>query len=91
MGFVANRAMKSAGGENPNTLGPKAQQPSTWRGSSELISLRHLGCEARKIPAEGDICFLTSSFIEPSVYKDLSGLGNIVESATAPLSLLMVD
>jgi hypothetical protein len=48
MGLVANTAMKSAAGENPITLGLKAQQPSTWRSSSEFISLDHLGCEATK-------------------------------------------
>src|SRR5258707_8695300 len=35
-----------------------APQPSTWRGSSEQISLAQVGCEARKIPAEGEVFFL---------------------------------
>src|SRR6266852_7058114 len=36
--------------------------PSTWRGRSEQISLDQVGCEARTIPAEGDVFFLDFSF-----------------------------
>jgi hypothetical protein len=35
-----------------------APQPSTWRARPEPISLDQVGCEARKIPAEGDVFFL---------------------------------
>jgi hypothetical protein len=42
----------------PKALGPSAQQPSTWRGRSEQLSLDQVGCEARKIPAEGEVFFL---------------------------------
>ena len=35
-----------------------APQPSTWHGRAEQISLDQVGCEARKIPAEGDVFFL---------------------------------
>jgi hypothetical protein len=38
-----------------------AAQPSTWRGRSEQIALDQVGCEARKIPAEGDVFFLDFS------------------------------
>jgi Family of unknown function (DUF5670) len=38
-----------------------APQPSTWRGRSEQISLDQVGCEARKIPAEGAVFFLDFS------------------------------
>jgi hypothetical protein len=56
--------MKSAVRENPNTLCHDAQRPNTWRDRSKQISLDQVGCEARKLPAVGDICFLTSPFIE---------------------------
>src|SRR5215472_13820245 len=56
--------MKTAGGRKPKPLGHSAQQPSEWRGRSEQISLDQVGCEARKLPALGEISFLTSSFIE---------------------------
>jgi hypothetical protein len=38
--------------------GALIQQSSTWCGRSEQISLDQVGCEARKIPAEGDAYFL---------------------------------
>src|SRR5215472_12432570 len=56
--------MKTADRRNPKPLGHSAQQPRSWRGRSEQISLDQVGCEARKIPALGEIFFLTSSFIE---------------------------
>jgi|SRR5271165_500313 len=47
-------------GTNPSARGApyKAPQPSTWRGRSEQILLNQVGCEARKIPAEGKVFFL---------------------------------
>jgi len=50
--------MKTAGRENPIHVGYNAPQPSTWRGSSEQISLDQVGCETRKIPAGRDVFFL---------------------------------
>ena len=47
--------MKTA---DPNSRGHMVPQPSTWRGRSEQNSLDQVGCEARKIPAEGDVFFL---------------------------------
>src|SRR5258706_7794498 len=41
--------------------GQSAPQPSTWRGRSEQISLDQVGCEARKIPAGGDVFLLDFS------------------------------
>jgi hypothetical protein len=52
--------MKIASKGNPN-------QPSRWRGRSKQILLMSGGCEARKIPAIGNVFSLTSSFIEHSV------------------------
>jgi hypothetical protein len=49
------KAMKTAGRENPNAT---SLQPSKWCGRSEQILLKPVGCEARKIPAEGDVFFL---------------------------------
>jgi hypothetical protein len=56
--------MKTAGREKTKLPGHSAQQPSSWRGRSQQNSLIQVGCEARKIPAVGEIFFLTSSFIE---------------------------
>jgi hypothetical protein len=49
--------MKIASRGNPNQL-------STWRGRSKQILLIPGGCEARKIPATGDVFSLTSPLIE---------------------------
>jgi hypothetical protein len=62
-GFVANKAMKTAGKRKPKFLRHYAQQPSTWRGRSEQILLNEVGCESRKIPAAGGFFFLTFPFI----------------------------
>jgi hypothetical protein len=56
--------METAGRENPKRWATKSQQPSSWRGKSEQISFIQMGCEARKLPASGEIFFLTSPFIE---------------------------
>src|SRR6266404_9206913 len=56
--------METAGRENPKRWATTSQQPSPWRGRSEQISFIQMGCEARKLPAPGEIFFLTSPFIE---------------------------
>jgi hypothetical protein len=56
-GFVAKQSMKTAGRGNPNNWAYSAQHPSPWHGSSEQISLDHVGWEATKILA-GAIVFL---------------------------------
>jgi len=56
--------MKTADRRKPKPLGYRARQPRSWRGRSEPISFDQVGCEARKIPALGEIFLLTSSFIE---------------------------
>jgi len=56
--------MKTVYWRKPKLLDHRAQQPRSWRGRSEQISFDQVGCEARKIPALGEIFFLTSSFIE---------------------------
>jgi hypothetical protein len=65
--------MKTAGRENPKRWATTSQQPSTWCGRSEQISFIHMGCEARKIPAAGEIFFLTSAFIELTGRKESKG------------------
>jgi hypothetical protein len=45
-------------------------EPSTWRGRSEQISLDQGGCEARKIPAAGEVFFLDFTFYR--TYQDLA-------------------
>src|ERR1700730_13693568 len=50
--------MKTAGRRTPNRWATVPCTPSQWRGRSEPISLDHLGWEARKTPADGDVFFL---------------------------------
>src|SRR5215469_4485088 len=54
--------MKIASRGNP-------KQPSRWRGRSKQILLIPGGCEARKIPATGDVFSLTSPFIEQMLFR----------------------
>src|SRR6266853_607448 len=56
--------MKTAGRENPKRWVTTSQQSSPWCRRSEQISFIHMCCEARKLPASGEIFFLTSAFIE---------------------------
>jgi hypothetical protein len=58
--------MKTAGRENPNRWVKVPSTPSPWRGSSEQISLDHLGWEARKTPAAGHVFFLDFSLYRTS-------------------------
>jgi hypothetical protein len=61
-----------------------APQPSTWRGRSEQISLNQVGCEARKIPAEGDVFFL--DFYLYRTYRELPPLsGSMTRVNSFPL------
>ncbi len=77
VGFGTDRlrreeAMKTAGRENPNqgvAGGRSAPQPSTWRGRSEQILLKQVGCEARKIPAAEEVFFLDFAFYR--TYQEL--------------------
>ena len=50
------------------TAGPQ-RQPSPWRGQARQILLNHVGCEARKIPAVGEVFFLDFSLYR--TYQDL--------------------
>ena len=55
------QAMKTAGRRNPNRWATVPRTPSQWRGRSEQISLGHVGWEARKTPADGEVFFLDFS------------------------------
>src|SRR5215472_18989664 len=87
--------MKTAGGRKPKPLGHSAQQPSEWRGRSEQISLDQVGCEARKLPALGEISFLTSSFIELLVtylhWERLSKLTDLARTGGRRITSGMAD
>src|ERR1700758_5564923 len=81
------QAMKTAGKKKPQSLGPGVQQPSTWCGRSKQILLIHVGCEARKIPAAGNVFSL-----DFYLYRTWTGTpgtiapadGNYVQSAVIP-------
>jgi hypothetical protein len=57
--------MKTAGNENPNSRTRLHINPSTWSGSSEPSMLIQSGWKAGKVPAAGEVFFLTFPFIEP--------------------------
>jgi hypothetical protein len=56
--------MKTAGNENPNSRTRLHINPSTWSGSSEPSMLIQSGWKAGKVPAAGEVFFLTFPFIE---------------------------
>jgi hypothetical protein len=56
--------MKTAGRENPNSRTRMCNEPNTWGGRSEASSLIHRDWKVRKAPAQGEVFFLTFSFIE---------------------------
>jgi hypothetical protein len=56
--------MKTAGRENPNRRATVPDNRAPGAAGQEQILLNQVGCEARKIPAVGEIFFLTSTFIE---------------------------
>jgi hypothetical protein len=56
--------MKTADRENPNSRSWLCNEPSKWGGRRETPSFIHRGWKARKVPAEGEVFFLTFPFIE---------------------------
>jgi hypothetical protein len=56
--------MKTADRENPNSRYWLCNEPSKWGGGRETPSLIHRGWKARKVPAVGEVFFLTFPFIE---------------------------
>ena len=56
--------MKTAGRENQNRWAVKLSNRAHGAAGQEQILLIQVGCEGRKIPAKGEIVFLTSTFIE---------------------------
>ena len=63
-GFRRNDVIKTANRENPNSRYCLCNQPSKWGGRHETPSLIHRGWKARKVPAMGEVFFLTFPFIE---------------------------
>jgi hypothetical protein len=56
--------MKTADRENQNSRDRLRNKPSSWGGRQEAPSLNQAGWKVRKFPAEGEVFFLTFSFIE---------------------------
>jgi hypothetical protein len=56
--------MKTADRENPNSRNRLRTEPSPWGGRQETPSLNQAGWKVRKIPAGGEVFFLTFPFIE---------------------------
>ena len=53
--------MKTAGRENPNPWATVPDNRAHGAADQEQILLNQVGCEARKIPAIGEVFFLTST------------------------------
>jgi hypothetical protein len=67
--------MKTAGNENPNSRTRLHINPSTWSGSSEPSMLIQSGWKAGKVPAAGEVFFLTFPFIERNIKGRFFGVG----------------
>jgi hypothetical protein len=61
--------------KNLKSLGHSVQQPSTWCGRSEQITLNQVGWEARKLPACGRVFFL-----DFYLYRTYQELGLLVKA-----------
>jgi hypothetical protein len=58
------QAMKTATKENHISFATPDSDRAPGAEGSEQILLHQVGCESRKIPAAGEVFFLTSPFIE---------------------------
>jgi hypothetical protein len=81
--------MKTADRENPNSRNRLRTEPSPWGGRQETPSLNQAGWKVRKIPAGGEVFFLTFPFIEllrilPRPQTMLSASGGSVISGALP-------
>jgi hypothetical protein len=63
-GLRRNDSMKTANRENPNSRTWLRNEPSKWGGKRETSLLIHRGWKARKVPAVGEVFFLTFPFRE---------------------------
>src|SRR4029077_16891349 len=77
--------MKTAGRRNPNRWAIMPRTPSLWRGRSKRLSLVHVGWEARKTPAAGEVFFLDFPLYRTS--QDLAA----VPSDVAPSQPIFED
>jgi hypothetical protein len=73
-GLRRNGAMKTANRENPNSRYGLCNEPSKWGGRREAISLIYRGWKVRKVPAMGEVFFLTFPFIELHRWDEKAGL-----------------
>jgi hypothetical protein len=73
-GLGRNDAVKTADRENPNSRTGLRTEPSKWGGRRETSSLIQRGWNARKVPAIGEVFFLTFPFIELHRWDEKAGL-----------------
>src|SRR5258708_24608208 len=66
--------MKPAERETPTRRATVCGKPSRWCGQSVQILLNYVGCEARKLPAGGEVFFLDFSFYRANRTFDVPGL-----------------
>jgi hypothetical protein len=63
-GLLRDDAMKTADRENPSSHAWLCNEPSRWGRRQETPSLIPRGWKVRKVPAVGEVFFLTLPFIE---------------------------
>src|SRR5258706_10287285 len=56
------KSNKNRGEKKPKPPATVCGKPSRWCGQSVQILLNYVGCEARKLPAGGEVFFLDFSF-----------------------------
>jgi hypothetical protein len=79
--------MKTADRKIPNSPDRLCKQPSACGGRQEAPSLKQAGWKVRKVPAEGEVFFLTFPFIEliRTWYRSF-GMDHACECAENPRS-----
>src|SRR5258708_21667809 len=91
--FRTGRASLQTSNENRGERKPKPPatvcgKPSRWCGQSVQILLNYVGCEARKLPAGGEVFFLDFSFYRAnrtSSYQDqFCSFSSAAESSALP-------
>jgi hypothetical protein len=78
--------MKTADRENPNSRNRLRTEPSPWGGRQETPSLNQAGWKVRKIPAGGEVFFLTFPFIELHGTWPAFGIENAPDRFIIPFS-----
>src|SRR5258708_13559661 len=91
--FRTGRASLQTSNENRGERKPKPPatvcgKPSRWCGQSVQILLNYVGCEARKLPAGGEVFFLDFSFYRANRKGSDAGFPRLVTGSRLVGSVL---